>query len=139
MLLVGTFLSQRLASPFSSIRVRMYFPSGEIATSDEVPESVTLMIEKFWNKVDAGRATKLRIRSASRAATASATRSKIPHLRLLAGATALEEAAAGCAASTAIFGVPAGITSPELARGTLRPDSMSRFRRFRSPRRSAAD
>lgn len=49
LLLVGTFLSLRLASPFFLVRLRMYLPSGEMAASTASPVSVTLVTEISWN------------------------------------------------------------------------------------------
>ena len=51
-LFVGTWRSHRLVFPASSSSLRMYFPSGEIAASADLPLLVICEIAKFWNGGD---------------------------------------------------------------------------------------
>ena len=50
LLFVGTLRSHKLTWPlFSLIRLRMYFPSGDIATNAALPSSVNLVTVKLRN------------------------------------------------------------------------------------------
>src|ERR1700722_14910759 len=122
------------------MRLTMYLPSGESAARLAVPESVPLVTEIFWNGIVWWRK---KMEYPSRPANINAM--PVPRKRIgafdLAGGTgpemcwlSLEDGAA-----TIVPELSRTATAAEEEEEGLRPGSRSRFRRFRSPRRSAAD